>query len=87
LYLRVLSLELRCSSAEALTQEHTAEGKTRVDSVLITHSNKSVVIFSDASTHYESIGIGSCATVLLPLLTTEDKILSIEAFCAFTDSN
>ena len=29
MYLRVLSLELRCSSAEALTQEHRAKGKTR----------------------------------------------------------
>jgi len=71
---------------EALTQEHRAKGKIRVDSFLNFHRNKSVVIFSDGSTDYESIGIGSCAAVLLPLLTTEDEILSTEAFSAFTDN-
>jgi len=43
-------------------------------------------MFSDGSTDYESIGTGSCAAVLLPLLTTEDEILSTEAFCALTDN-
>ena len=83
---RFLSLIDVPGNDEALTQEHRAKGKIRVDSFLNFHRNKSVVIFSDGSTDYESIGIGSCAAVLLPLLTTEDEILSTEAFSAFTDN-
>jgi len=70
-------------NAEALTQEHRAKGNIRVDSFLNLHRNKSV-IFPDGSTDYISIGIGSCAAVLLALLTTEDEILTTETFCALT---
>ena len=42
-------------NAEALTQEHRAKGKNRLDSFLNFHRNKSIVIFSDGSTDYNGL--------------------------------